>query len=131
MIKFFAKESRLIVIFFLTVIILGSVLIYLSINNISNYQELTEKKISEEEQAIAEQFSADFQSELEGLIITFEDLIQKDSLVNIHLFKKLNTIPGIKQPIVMNENGVFLWPNFMYANITLKKKSTFSVFGGN
>ncbi len=55
-------------IFFLTVIILGSILIYLSINNISNYQELTEKKISEEEQAIAEQFSADFQSELEGLI---------------------------------------------------------------
>ena len=53
-------------IFFLTVIILGSVLIYLSIDNISNYQELTEKKISEEEQAIAEQFSSDFQSELEG-----------------------------------------------------------------
>ena len=68
-------------IFFLTVIILGSVLIYLSIDNISNYQELTEKKISEEEQALAEQFSADFQNELEGLIKTFEYLIQKDSLV--------------------------------------------------
>jgi len=120
-INIFAKESRLIVIFFLTVIILGSILVYLSISNISNYQELTEKKIMEEEGALAEQFSADFQSELEGLIVTFEDSMQKDSLLNIHVFKNMVAIPGIEQVIVMTENGAFLWPYFKDANSTPKK----------
>jgi signal transduction histidine kinase len=121
-IHIFAKESRLIVIFFLTVIVLGSILVYLGINNISNYQELTEKKILEEERDLAQRFSSDFQSELEGLVATFEGLIQKDSLVNRHWFNNIDTIPEIKQAILINKNGAFEWPHFTFSNNNQKKK---------
>jgi len=123
-INIFAKESRLILIFILTVIILGSVLVYLSINNISTYKELTEKKISEEQRDLAKQFSTDFQSELEELVVIFERLIKKDSLINKYWFKNTDTIPEIKQAIVMNKNGFFLWPHFTIANSSIKKENS-------
>ncbi len=123
MIKLFTKGSKLILIFILTVVILGSILVYLSINNISNYKELTEKKISEQERTIAERFSLDFQREIEVLIVTFEDLKQKDPPINIRLFKNIDTIPGIKQAIIIDENGAFLWPRFVYANFAPKKET--------
>ena len=124
MINIFAKESRLIVIFFLTVIILGSLLVYLSINNISNYKELTEKKISEEQHDLAKQFTIDFQSELEELVVIFEMHIKKDFLINKHWFKNTDTIPEIKQAIVMNKSGVFLWPHFTFAISSVKKENS-------
>ena len=124
MINFFTKASRLIVIFFLTVIILGSVLVYLSINNISTYSELTEKKISEEQRDLAKQFSANFQNELEDLVTNFEAHIQKDSLVNRQWFKNIDTISEIKQTILMNKNGVFIWPHFTFTNSRVKKESS-------
>lgn len=120
MIKFFAKESKLIVIFFLTVIVLGSLLVYLSVQNISNFKELTEKKISEEERNLAGQYTIDFQRELEKLVLTFEDLAPKDSMINILRFKKLDTVPMIKQILKINKNGAFLWPHFSDANSTIK-----------
>lgn len=123
MINFFTKESKLIVIFFLTVIVLGSLLVYLSIQNISNFKELTEKKISEEERNLAGQYTLEFQKELETLALTFEDLMSKDSMINILRFKKLDTVPMIKQILKINKNGVFLWPHFSDANSTTKKES--------
>jgi nitrogen-specific signal transduction histidine kinase len=126
-IKIFAKESKLIVIFFLTVIVLGSLLVYLSIQNISTFKELTEKKISEEERGLAGQYTLDFQKELEKLVLTFEDLVSKDSIINKHWIKDLDTVPLIKQIIKINKNGAFLWPHFSVANSTTKKESpTFS-----
>jgi len=123
-INIFAKESRLIVIFFLTVIILGSLLVYLSINNISNYKELTEKKISEQQHDLAKQFTIDFQSELEELVVIFEMHIKKDFLINKHWFKSIDAIPAIKQAIVMNKSGVFLWPHFTFAISSVKKENS-------
>ncbi len=114
----------MIIIFLLTVIILGSVLVYLSINNISNYKELTEKRISEQERLLAKQFSSDFQNELEGLIANFNDLVHEDSLINIQQIKNIDTIVGIKQTLVLNENGVYLWPHFVFANVTPKNDNS-------
>jgi len=127
-INIFVKESRLIIIFFLTVIILGSLLAYLSINNISNYKELTEKKISEQQRDLVKQFSADFQIELEGLVANFEAHIQKDSLVNRQWFKNIDTIPEIKQTILMSKNGVFLWPHFTFTNSSAKKENSSLIY---
>jgi len=121
-IRIFAKESKLIVVFFLTVIILGSLLTYLSINNISNYKELTEKKISEEERDLSKQFSEDFKNELDRLVVAFNELIQKDSLVNLDRFKSIDTISEIKQTMVMDKNGAFLWPHFEYSKGISNKK---------
>ena len=121
MVKYFAKESRLIYIFVLTVIILGGGLIYLSINNISTYKELTEKQILEEEAALAEQFSVNFQCALEELTQAFENSLPNDSILNSQQIINIDTIPGIKQVILMNEQGAFLWPHFINTNTTLNK----------
>jgi len=120
-IPIFAKESKLIVVFFLTVIILGSLLVYLSINNISNYKELTEKKISEEERFLAKQFSENFQGELDQLLVSFEALTKNDSLADRAVFKSIDTLAMIKQTVVVDEDGVFLWPNFTLFNNTPKR----------
>ena len=78
MLKFSSKGSKLIIIFILTVIVSGSILTYLSITHISNYTELLEKKISEEELAITNDFAADFQDNLDSLILIFYEFILPD-----------------------------------------------------
>ena len=56
MFKHLAKSSRLIIIYVLTVLVSGSILTWLSLNNVSNFRELTEKRILEEEEQIAEKY---------------------------------------------------------------------------
>ena len=51
---------RLTLIFIITLIISGSILTYFSINNISNFKELTIKRISEEQELIFEGISKTF-----------------------------------------------------------------------
>ena len=67
--KFSEKGSKLIIIFILTVIVSGSILTYLSITHISNYRELLEKKISEEERDLTKRFSLDFQVNPDSLTL--------------------------------------------------------------
>ena len=64
----------------LTVVVAGSILTYLSINNISNFEELTEKRITEEEKTIIEDYSKRFQVSLENLSESLVKKIQRDSL---------------------------------------------------
>ena len=49
---YITKSSKLIIVYLVTVIVAGSILTYLGINNISNFKELTEKRITEEEKAM-------------------------------------------------------------------------------
>ena len=75
-----AKGSKLVIVYLLTVIIAGSILTYLSINNISNFEELTDKRITEEEKTIIENYRLQFQSTLEDLVESLTKSIQIDSL---------------------------------------------------
>ena len=52
MVKKLKTIPRLTFIFIITLIISGSILTYFSINNISNFKELTQKKITEEDEIL-------------------------------------------------------------------------------
>ena len=66
--------SRLTIIFILAVTIPGSILTYLSIQNISNLKELTEKKVLEEEKILADLIYQNFQNKLVKATQEFSDL---------------------------------------------------------
>lgn len=113
MLKFSKKGSKLIVIFILTVIVSGSILTYLSITNISNYRELLEKKISEEERDLTKRFASDFQHEMESLTLTFSDYLQNDISANLQDLKKIDSIDGLINYVVIDSKGSYLVPYFV------------------
>lgn len=113
MLKFSKKGSKLIVIFILTVIVSGSILTYLSITNISNYRELLEKKISEEERDLTKRFASDFQNKLESLILKFSDYLQNDTSPDLQDLKKIDSIDGLINYVVIDSKGSYLVPYFV------------------
>ena len=68
---------RLTVIFISAVVASGSILAYLSINNISNLKELTEKRVLEEQKNLALLISNDFHDEITKVATRFTETAQK------------------------------------------------------
>jgi len=64
---------RLTIFFISVVLVSGSILAYLSINNISNLKELTEKRIQEEQKNLALTLSDHFEEEISDLAEKFSD----------------------------------------------------------
>lgn len=112
MLKFSEKGSKLIVIFIITAIFSGSILSYLSITHISNYKELLEKKISEEERDLTIRFTSDFQIEIESLISVFTDYVQSKNQ-DVKGFNKFKSINGLLDYVEIDSSGSFLRPYFM------------------
>jgi len=109
----FGSGSRLIFVFILTVVVSGSILTWLSINNISNYKELTEKKVLEEQFSIADQISNSFQKKLESVASEFTDLVLINETAKLQSLKLSDTIDGITSPFLIDKNETFLWPWFI------------------
>jgi len=110
--KFSKKGSKLIIIFILTVIVSGSILTYLSVTHISNYRELLEKKISEEERDLTQLFSLDFQVKIESLISVFNNYLRSNHQ-DIKDFKKFEEINGLINYVALDSSGSFIWPYFI------------------
>ena len=90
-ITYITKGSKLIVIYILTVLISGSILTFLSINSISNFQELTEIRVIEEEKSIIENYRNQFQNSLEKIATSLEKITQNDTLIrSIEGFEGIN-----------------------------------------
>ena len=68
LLTYIIKSSKLIVVYLITVIVAGSILTYLGVNNISNFKELTEKRITEEEKYVIENYRLLFHNSLENLV---------------------------------------------------------------
>ena len=103
---------RLTVIFISAVVASGSILAYLSINNISNLKELTEKRVLEEQKNLAHFISTDIQDEISEVATRFPEAVTeniKDDLTAIKLF---DTNDLVRNSFVINEDGEFLWPWF-------------------
>jgi signal transduction histidine kinase len=111
-IKVFRKSSKLIIIFILTVIVSGGILAYLSITHISNYRELLEKKISEEEREVSNRFSSDFQSSVDAISSKFTSFLKQNEPLNIQRLKNVDAI-DVNLFIAMDRSGSFLIPNFL------------------
>jgi two-component system phosphate regulon sensor histidine kinase PhoR len=111
--KFSEKGSKLIVIFILTVIVSGSILTYLSITHISNYRELLEKKISEEERDLTNRFSLDFQDNLDSLTLKLAHYIEHDSTAGLKGLKNIDSLNILRNYVVLDDKGAYMIPYFV------------------
>ena len=105
--------SRLIVVFILTMVISGGILTYLSINSISNFRELTEKKVAEEQLFIADQISTAFQQNLVKVADQFNALILPEDELDWDAVKHSDSLEFVEYPFIINPAGEFLWPWFL------------------
>ena len=121
MIKNFGKGSKLIIIFILTIIVSGSILVYLSITHISNYRELLEKKISEEERSITKRFASDFQNNIDSLTLKTSDYLSHNRPPDIQVLKNIDSIKGIINYVTIDDNGSFITPNFVNNELLFSK----------
>lgn len=111
--KLFDPGTRLIIVFILTVVISGGILTYLSINSISNFKELTEKKVTEEQRHIADQVSMNFQKKLEELAGRFISFVLLGDELNWAAVKLCDTLDFIENPFIISKEKEFLWPWFL------------------
>lgn len=129
MLKFSEKGSKLIVIFIITAIFSGSILTYLSVAHISNYKELLEKKISEEERELTIRFASDFQDKMESLISIFSNFFQSDHSQDVKALKSFDGLNELVSYVAIDSSGSFLWPYVISNNLSseqIKPSNTYT-----
>ena len=104
--------SRLIILFILMVFIAGVILTFLSINNITNFRMLTEKRIQETELGIASQISEEFNQTMKNVTEEFsrEWSSRKIQYPSDSLFLRLQGVPV--QAFQTDHEGNFIFPWF-------------------
>ncbi len=103
----------------------GSILTYLSIQNITNLKELTEKKVLEEQKNLADLVYQNFQNKLFNISREFADFSSKIEESDYTSIRFSDTIDFIENPFIIDQNGKFLWPEFI-ADIAYKEQETYS-----
>jgi signal transduction histidine kinase len=126
--KFSKKGSNLIVIFILTAIVSGCILTYLSISHISNYRELLEKKISEEERELTRRFASGFQNNLDSLTLNFFNYVQNNASQNLENLNKFNSENRPINYVVIDATGSYLIPNFSNSDKPLNQSNSTTIF---
>lgn len=86
-------------------------MVYMSINNISNFRELTEKRILEEEKSIHEDYSSTLHQKLKELTVVLHQFILQDSVNPKPLSFKLDN-ELVSNFMVLGKNGDLLRPHF-------------------
>lgn len=123
--------SRLTIIFILAVTIPGSILTYLSIQNISNLKELTEKKVLEEEKILADLIYQNFQNKLVKATQEFSTYISIIDKQNYASIRFSDTIGFIDNPFITDSTGKFLWPNLNPGNASKRDGKSSTQFKRN
>lgn len=109
----FKPASRLTIVFILAVVISGSILTWFSINSISNLKELTENRILEEQRELSARFAVSMQNLIENVTAGFNEEISSPGLLKDSLIKTANAYDFITLPFIVENNGTFLFPNYM------------------
>ena len=105
--KHIIHGSRLIYIYLITVLLAGTILSYLSFNNISNFEELTEKRILEEERTIHALYSSEFNKMVQLLADSLDaQTVNRDNVLN------QSFSPLVKDYLIMTKNGALIRPHF-------------------
>ena len=94
--------TRLILIFILTVIISGGILTYLSINSISNFKELTEKKVSEEQKSVIGKVSLQVQERIDETAIRFNTLALEGGAIDWNSLDACDTLEFVEHPLSLS-----------------------------
>lgn len=106
------RDSRLIVLYLATVLIAGGILAYLSINNISNFQELTEMRILEEEKEIHSSYVGHFQKVLNGLTGQLEEAAGQQPAALIKNQGEV-ALPLVSDYLILGKDGTMIRPHFL------------------
>lgn len=101
-------------------------LTYLSIQNIQNLKELTEKKVKEEEEGLAIIVRTNFQQNLQQTAGIFSDGLSKIKKHNYSSLLYEDSSDFIDHTFIIERTGNFLWPAFFSGTSGKpgKKKST-------
>jgi signal transduction histidine kinase len=97
-------------------------MIYLSIQNSSNFRELTEKRILEEEKTIHESYINAFQIAIENLTIDLNEFVN----LNGDSSQKVNEL--VANHLIMNENGELVQPLFFAQSFNPPYQQSISLF---
>ena len=120
--------SKLSVFFIFAIIIPGSVLTYFSIQNISSQRELTEKRLLEEQNQLAIEFSEQFQKHLLMYTKAFFKDVDRVSSSLIDSMHILNSLDIVLQAFILDNKGQFLWPNYYESGKSLNISKVSHVF---
>ena len=116
--------SRLTIIFILAVTIPGGILSYLSIQNITNLRELTERKVIEDEEALADLIYKNFEQKLNSILEDFTSTISNPEDRNFNSVRFIDSCEFIDDPYVIDINGKYIWPVYSEGQFTLNTISS-------
>lgn len=102
--------SRLTILFILAFLVPGIVLTYLSIQNIKNLEELTEKRILEEEKELVKQIRNNLDSTLLITTQNFDSLISDPNFNKKELLSFAESTNLVDNPFFLNHYFQFDWP---------------------
>ena len=101
---------RLTLFFISAVLTSGSILAYLSINNISNLKELTEKRVEEEQKNLAVAVSDQIHAMIFDIADMFFDSLDSYTENHVTGINSLDTFDLVEHKIVIVRNGNLLQP---------------------
>jgi signal transduction histidine kinase len=99
----------------------------LGINNISNFKELTEKRITEEEKNVIEIYRLQFQDALENLAAELTENKPIDSLLSAG-HDSQNDHKLVTDYLIINKNGALIRPHFFESTLGFVDKITLASF---
>jgi signal transduction histidine kinase len=99
----------------------------LGINNISNFKELTEKRITEEEKNVIEIYRLQFQDALENLAVELTENKPIDSLLSAG-HDSQNDHKLVTDYLIINKNGALIRPHFFESTLGFVDKITLASF---
>ncbi len=109
--------------FFISVVIAsGTILAYLSINNISNLKELTEKRVLEEQKNLAVAISDHIHETLIDIADQFSSNSKVIKKISLRIYR-WDSFDLVEQSFVMDQEGHFIGPGLWMVSKSLLKKN--------
>lgn len=103
---------KLTLLFIITILIPGLVLTYFSFQNISSQQDLTEKKLLEEQDRIARYLTDRFHNMLQHDALSFYGYLDSSKTVMPRSIASLDTMEFVEYSFIINQQKHFIRPNY-------------------
>lgn len=110
--------SRLSLLFVLSILVPGSILVYFGIQNIMSQKELTEKRLLEEQNELAADLAESFQHHLLACARTFFNRVDSLPAPLQQDISSLESMACVGQVFIVNSTGEFIWPYFIQSSDT-------------
>lgn len=108
--------TKLTLLFIIAILIPGSVLTYFSLQNISSQQDLTEKKLLEEQDRIARYLTDQFHNMLQHHALSFYAYLDSSKAVLPRSTTSLDTMEFVDYSFIINKQRRFIRPNYYEAS---------------